>query len=195
MVRSDTAWGVPLCDPGSSGITCCRRVRVWQKAGVWVGPHRVLGSLHGAEQPGQRVPTRGEAAPSSVRTRRIADRIEPEPSPSSGALGHAAGGAPEPWQSQPPSRASRDTPTKSCTTHRSAGSSGGNSTGSMPTNLSVALDAEASRRHFQTAPKRTARRLDPVIGNGWELGRKVRLHDIGGSNAGSRKLRSAWGFG
>jgi hypothetical protein len=146
-------------------------------------------------QPGQRVLTRGEATPSSVRTRRIADQIEQEPSPSNGALGHAAGGAPEPWQSQQPSRASRDTPTKSRTTRRSAGSSGGNSTGSMPTNLSVALDAEASRRHFQTAPKRTARRLDPVIGSGWELGRKVRLPDIEGSNAGSRKLRSAWGLG
>lgn len=142
-------------------------------------------------QPGQPVPTRGEAAPSSVRTRRIADRIEQEASPSSGALGHAAGGAPEPWQSEPPSRASRDTPAKSRTTHRSAG----NSTGSMPTHLSVALDAEASRRHFQTAPKQAARLLDLVIRNGRGLRRTVRLPDIEGSNAGSRKLRSTWRFG
>ena len=42
VLRSGIPWEMLPCEMGCSGMTCWRRLRDWQQAGVWAGLHRVL---------------------------------------------------------------------------------------------------------------------------------------------------------
>ena len=42
VLRSSIPWEMPPGELGCSGMTCWRRLRDWQDAGVWTGLHRVL---------------------------------------------------------------------------------------------------------------------------------------------------------
>ncbi len=42
VLRSGIPWEMPPRELGYSGMTCWRRLRDWQKAGVWARLHRVL---------------------------------------------------------------------------------------------------------------------------------------------------------
>lgn len=42
VLRSGIPWEMLPREMGCSGMTCWRRLRDWQKAGVWAGLHRVL---------------------------------------------------------------------------------------------------------------------------------------------------------
>jgi len=42
VLRSGIPWEMLSRELGCSGMTCWRRLRDWQEAGVWVGLHRVL---------------------------------------------------------------------------------------------------------------------------------------------------------
>lgn len=80
VLRSGIPWEMLPREMGCSGMTCWRRLRDWQEAGVWAGLHRVLleclqdaghldwsrASLDSASVSAKR----GEPKP--VRTRRIA---------------------------------------------------------------------------------------------------------------------------
>ena len=80
VLRSGIPWEMLPRELGCSGMTCWRRLRDWQEAGVWAGLHRVLleqladagqldwsrASLDSASVPAKR------GVPRPVRTRRIA---------------------------------------------------------------------------------------------------------------------------
>src|ERR687894_884465 len=80
VLRSGIPWEMLPRELGCSGMTCWRRLRDWQKAGVWAVLHRVLlerlsdaghldwsrASLDSAAVPAKR------GAPKPDRTRRIA---------------------------------------------------------------------------------------------------------------------------
>jgi transposase len=42
VLRSGIPWGMLPRELGCSGMTCWRRLRDWQDAGIWAGLHRVL---------------------------------------------------------------------------------------------------------------------------------------------------------
>jgi transposase len=86
VLRSGIPWETPPAETGcGSGVTCWRRLRDWQQAGVWDRLHRVLlRRLRGADRidrsracvDSASVPAkRGE--PRSGRTRRTAARRAP----------------------------------------------------------------------------------------------------------------------
>ena len=80
VLRSGIPWEMLPRELGCSGMTCWRRLRDWQMAGVWAGLHRVLleqladagqldwsrASLDSASVPAKR------GVPRPARTRRIA---------------------------------------------------------------------------------------------------------------------------
>ena len=80
VLRSGIPWEMLPCEIGCSGMTCLRRLRDWQMAGVWAGLHRVLlERLAEAEQldwsraclDSASVPAK-RGVPRQARTRRIA---------------------------------------------------------------------------------------------------------------------------
>ena len=81
VLKSGIPWEMLPREMGcGSGMSCWRRLRDWQAAGVWAALHRVLlERLHGAGEIGWRraaldsasVPAK-RGAPSSARTRRTA---------------------------------------------------------------------------------------------------------------------------
>lgn len=80
VLRSGIPWEMLPREFGCSGMTCWRRLRDWQEAGIWAGLHRVLlerlsdaghldwsrASLDSAAVPAKR------GVPRSARTRQIA---------------------------------------------------------------------------------------------------------------------------
>jgi transposase len=80
VLRSGIPWEMLPREMGCAGMTCWRRLRDWQEAGVWAGLHRVLlerladagqldwsrASLDSASAPARR------GVPKPARTRRIA---------------------------------------------------------------------------------------------------------------------------
>ena len=75
VLRSGIPWEMLPRELGCSGMTCWRRLRDWQEAGVWVGLHRVL--LERLSDAGQLDWSRATLDSASVAAKRGAPRPGP----------------------------------------------------------------------------------------------------------------------
>ena len=106
VLRSGIPWEMLPRELGCSGMTCWRRLRDWQEAGVWAALHRVL--LNRLSDAGQLNWSRTSLDSASVAakrgvpkpalTRRIAGPTGHEAAPCGRPQGHPARGPPEPGQ-------------------------------------------------------------------------------------------------
>lgn len=73
VLRSGIPWEMLPREVGCSGMTCWRRLRNWQEAGIWAGLHRVL--LERLAEAGQLDWSRAALDSSTVAAKKGAPRL------------------------------------------------------------------------------------------------------------------------